>query len=90
VLVVIASMAAMLIFAAITMVWFRIRMRLWEAVVLAIACVLLFRPDMFMGMARAGVHAPAAREGLRRRARPAAERARRPRDQGPDHRRATT
>jgi TRAP transporter 4TM/12TM fusion protein len=46
--VVVASMAAMLIFAAITMYWFRIRMRLWEAVVLAIACVLLFRPDMFM------------------------------------------
>jgi hypothetical protein len=48
VLVVVASMAAMLIFAAITMYWFRIRMRLWEAVVLALACVLLFRPDMFM------------------------------------------
>jgi TRAP transporter 4TM/12TM fusion protein len=48
VVVVSASISAMLVFAAITMYWFRVRMRLWEAVVLAAACLLLFRPDMFM------------------------------------------
>jgi TRAP transporter 4TM/12TM fusion protein len=48
VVVVVASMSAMLVFAAITMYWFRVRMRLWEAVVLAVACLLLFRPDMFL------------------------------------------
>ena len=45
---VVASTVAMLIFAALTMGWFRIRMRWWEAVLLAIAVALLFRPDYFM------------------------------------------
>jgi TRAP transporter 4TM/12TM fusion protein len=45
---VVASTVAMLIFAALTMGWFRIRMRWWEAVLLAMAVALLFRPDYFM------------------------------------------
>jgi TRAP transporter 4TM/12TM fusion protein len=48
VIVVGASTVAMLVFAAITMMHFRVRLRLWEAAVLTLACVLLFRPDMFM------------------------------------------
>jgi hypothetical protein len=48
VLVVLASTLAMLVFAALTMAWFRIRMRWWEGVLLAIAVALLFRPDAFM------------------------------------------
>jgi hypothetical protein len=47
-LVVGASLLAMLIFAAITMNWFRVRTRWWENALLALAVVLLFRPDMFM------------------------------------------
>jgi TRAP transporter 4TM/12TM fusion protein len=46
--VVVASTLAMLIFAALTMYWFRVRMRWWEFAVLAIACALLFRPDFVM------------------------------------------
>jgi TRAP transporter 4TM/12TM fusion protein len=46
--VVVASTVAMLIFAAVTMNWFRVRCRLWETLLLAAACVLLFRPDFFM------------------------------------------
>jgi TRAP transporter 4TM/12TM fusion protein len=46
--VVVASTLAMLIFAAVTMNWFRVRCRWWEALLLALACVLLFRPDFFM------------------------------------------
>jgi TRAP transporter 4TM/12TM fusion protein len=45
---VIASTIAMLVFSALTMGWFRIRMRWWEAVLLAISVALLFRPDYFM------------------------------------------
>jgi len=48
VLVVAASTLAMLVFAALTMAWFRIKMRWWEGVLLAIAVALLFRPDAFM------------------------------------------
>jgi TRAP transporter 4TM/12TM fusion protein len=48
VLVVSASTVAMLIFAAITMGWFRIRCRWWELALMAIATALLFRPDFFM------------------------------------------
>ena len=43
-----ASTLAMLLFAALTMYWFRIRMKLWEAVLLALAVVVLFRPDALM------------------------------------------
>ena len=46
--VIVASTLAMLIFAAVTMNWFRIRNRLWETLLLAAACLLLFRPDFFM------------------------------------------
>lgn len=46
--VVVASTVAMLVFTAITMNWFRIRLKVWELLVLAIAVVLLFRPDALM------------------------------------------
>ncbi len=46
--VVVASTAATLIFAAVTMNWFRIRSHLWESAALLVAVVLLFRPDFFM------------------------------------------
>ena len=46
--VVAASMLATLIFAAVTMQWFRVKSRLWETALLAAAVVLLFRPDYFM------------------------------------------
>ncbi|MEP7183266.1 MAG: TRAP transporter permease [Betaproteobacteria bacterium] len=46
--VVTASTVAMLVFAAATMRWFRIRSRWWETLVLLAACTLLFRPDFFM------------------------------------------
>ena len=61
ILVVVASTVAMLIFAAITMNWFRVKSRLWENALLAIACVLLFRPDFFMDyVAPEYTHVPAA------------------------------
>jgi len=40
-----AATAASLLFAAVSMNWFRVRMRAWEWAALAIATVLLFRPD---------------------------------------------
>ncbi len=46
--VVTASILATLLFAALTMNWFRIRNRLWESLALLVAVVLLFRPDFFM------------------------------------------
>ena len=46
--VIVACTIAMLIFAAITMNWFRIKTRWWENVLLALAVALLFRPDFFM------------------------------------------
>jgi TRAP transporter 4TM/12TM fusion protein len=46
--VVVASTVAMLIFAAVTMNWFRVKCRWWELAALAVACVFLFRPDFFM------------------------------------------
>jgi TRAP transporter 4TM/12TM fusion protein len=46
--VVVASVTATLIFAAVTMGWFRVKSRLWETAVLGIAVLLLFRPDFFM------------------------------------------
>jgi TRAP transporter 4TM/12TM fusion protein len=62
VIVVVASTLAMLVFAAISMWWFRVRCKAWEAAVLAIACLLLFRPDMFMDrIAPEFVHLPAAK-----------------------------
>jgi len=46
--VVLACTLATLVFAAVTMNWFRVKNRWWEAVALAVAVVLLFRPDFFM------------------------------------------
>jgi len=60
--VVVASTLAMLVFAAVTMNWFRIRNRLWETLLLAAACLLLFRPDFFMDyLAPEYAHLPAAK-----------------------------
>ena len=46
--VVSASLLAMLMFAAITMGWMRVKLRLWESAALAVSVLLLFRPDFFM------------------------------------------
>ena len=43
-----ASTLAMLVFAALTMNWMRVRMKPWEWLLLAVAVVFLFRPDFFM------------------------------------------
>jgi len=43
-----ASTVAMLVFAALTMNWMRVRMKPWEWPVLALAVVFMFRPDFFM------------------------------------------
>jgi len=52
----------MLVFAAVTMNWFRIRNRLWETLLLAAACLLLFRPDFFMDyLAPEYTHLPATK-----------------------------
>jgi len=62
VVVVFASTLAMLLFAAVTMNWFRVRCRLWEVAALALACMLLFRPDFFMDyLAPEYAHLPAAK-----------------------------
>jgi len=50
VLVVGASMIASLVFAAVTMNWFRLRSRWWENLVLLAAVFTLFRPDFFMDL----------------------------------------
>jgi hypothetical protein len=47
-IVVSGSILAMLIFAACTMGWFRIRCRWWEVAALGLACLLLFRPNLIM------------------------------------------
>ena len=46
--VIAACTLAMLVFSALTMNWFRVRLKVWEWVLLAIAVALLFRPDAFM------------------------------------------
>jgi TRAP transporter 4TM/12TM fusion protein len=46
--VIVASTLAMMLFAAVTMNWFRVKSRLWENIVLLAAVALLFRPDFFM------------------------------------------
>jgi TRAP-type uncharacterized transport system fused permease subunit len=48
--VVVASTVAMLVFAAVTMNWFRVKSRLWENALLLVAVALLFRPDFFMDL----------------------------------------
>lgn len=45
---VVACTLATLIFAAVTMNWFRVKSRWWETLLLCVAVVLLFRPDFFM------------------------------------------
>ena len=60
--VIVASTVAMLIFAAVTMNWFRVKCRLWEVALLAFACLLLFRPDFFMDfLAPEYTHLPATK-----------------------------
>jgi TRAP transporter 4TM/12TM fusion protein len=44
----VACTLATLLFAAVTMNWFRVKSRLWETVLLLLAVVFLFRPDFFM------------------------------------------
>jgi TRAP transporter 4TM/12TM fusion protein len=46
--VVAACTLATLLFAAVTMLWFRVKSRCWETLVLLGAVALLFRPDFFM------------------------------------------
>ncbi len=46
--VVVACTLATLLFAAVTMNWFRVQSRWWETLLLAGAVILLFRPDYFM------------------------------------------
>jgi len=48
VLVVLASLAAALTFAAATMGWFHTRCRWWEVLLMLLATFALFRPDFFM------------------------------------------
>jgi TRAP transporter 4TM/12TM fusion protein len=48
VIVITACAMAALLFAAVTLGWFRVRTRWWEAVLLACAVFILFRPDFFM------------------------------------------
>ena len=60
--------------------------RLWETLLLAAACVLLFRPGLLHGLPRARVHASAGREGGGGREEPARRRAPRDGDQGHDDR----
>ena len=48
ILVVGASLIASLVFAAVTMRWFRVRTRWWESLLLLLAVFTLFRPDFFM------------------------------------------
>jgi hypothetical protein len=50
VLVVLASLAASLLFAAATMGWFRTRCSWWEIALLLVATFMLFRPNFFMDM----------------------------------------
>jgi hypothetical protein len=46
--VIVACTLATLLFAALTMNWMRVKLKVWEWVLLAIAVALLFRPDYFM------------------------------------------
>lgn len=46
--VIFACTLAMLVFAALTMNWMRVRNRWWESGLLLLAVALLFRPDFFM------------------------------------------
>ena len=48
ILVVTACSVAMLVFAALTMNWFRIKLKWWEFALLTLSVALLFRPGFFM------------------------------------------
>jgi TRAP transporter 4TM/12TM fusion protein len=48
VIVITACLVAALLFASITMGWFRVRTRWWETIALGVAVFTLFRPDFFM------------------------------------------
>jgi len=48
--VVTTSVVAMLVFAAVTMSWFRTRSRWWENLLLLFAVFVLFRPNFFLDM----------------------------------------
>ncbi|NBT01474.1 MAG: DUF3394 domain-containing protein [Betaproteobacteria bacterium] len=50
--VVAACSLAMLVFGAISMNWFRVKSRLWENLLLCLAVVFLFRPDLMMDQLR--------------------------------------
>lgn len=52
--VIAACTLATLLFAAVTMQWFRVKSRWWETLALLAAVALLFRPDFFMDQ----LHAP--------------------------------
>ena len=45
---IVASTVAMCAFAAVTMRWFRVKMRWWEVLIMGLAVIMLFRPDLFM------------------------------------------
>ena len=47
-LVAASATLASCVFAAATLFWFRIRCTWWEVLLLLVATLLLFRPDMFM------------------------------------------
>lgn len=50
--VVAACSLAMLVFGAVSMNWFRVKNRLWESLLLSVAVILLFRPDLIMNQLR--------------------------------------
>jgi hypothetical protein len=61
VVVVAASIVAILLFAAASMNWFVTRSRYWESAILLVACFALFRPDFFINrLYPATVDAPAS------------------------------
>lgn len=47
-LIFLAALTAILVFTSLTFRWLFTRLRLWEMAVLAVACVLLFRPGLVM------------------------------------------
>ena len=84
--VVVASTVAMLIFAAVTMNWFRVKSRLWEVAAARGRVPAAVPARLLHGLPGARVHAPAAGEGVRRRQGPARRRPPGDGDQGHDDR----
>ncbi|MCA3177885.1 MAG: TRAP transporter permease [Burkholderiaceae bacterium] len=64
-LVAVAATLASLLFASVTMNWMRVRLRAWEWVALAVAMMLLFRPDMVWDRIYPEFEARPAKEVLR-------------------------